>query len=239
MRHLGLQLAQTKPLARDGHFGWVRTIAGRRSPWPAVALAIVLYAIGGAADARNSTPSSQDVHATIAYCKTCHGMSGQGYYGFFPMPRLAGQQAEYFTNQLRAFDERRRENQYMYGVAHVLSPAMREALAKYFNGLNPKPLVGDAEHLVPRGKTIYEEGIPASNIPACMACHGSQAKGHGEIPRLAGQLPDYIVSKLLNWTKERGQNTAKPDTSAVMAATAHALTRSDTTAIAAYVSRLQ
>lgn len=47
-----------------------------------------------------------------------------------------------------------------------------------------------------------------------------QAAG-GEIPRLAGQLPDYIVSKLLNWTKERGQNTAKPDTSAVMAATAH------------------
>jgi cytochrome c553 len=210
------------------------------SRWPrsaAIALAIILSAAVGVASARDS--ASQDFHAKVAYCNTCHGMSGQGYRGFFPMPRLAGQQPEYFTNQLRAFDERRRANQYMYGVAHVLSPAMREALAKYFNGLNPKPLDGAAAKLVSRGKKIYEEGISEANVPACMACHGPEAKGSGEIPRMAGQLHDYIVSKLLNWSKERGQNAAKPDASAVMAATAHALTRSDTTAIAAYVSHLQ
>jgi len=215
------------------------TIAGRRRLAPAVALAIGFFTTYGTAVARDSAPSPQNLHAKIAYCKTCHGMSGQGYRGFFPMPRLAGQQSEYFTNQLRAFDERRRENQYMYGVAHALSPAMREALAKYFNGLNPKPLGGGAGHLVSRGKKIYEEGLPEANVPACMACHGAEAKGSGEIPRLAGQLPDYVVSKLVNWTKERGQNTAAPDTSAIMAATAHALTRSDTTAIAAYVSHVE
>jgi cytochrome c553 len=221
-------------LAQDGG---QTPAAGRRPPWTAMALAIVLAATSGVAGARDSSP--QGFRAKADYCKTCHGVSGQGYHGFFPMPRLAGQQPEYFTNQLRAFDERRRQNQYMYGVAHVLSPAMREALAKYFNGLNPRPLSGGAGHLVSRGKTIYEEGIPEANIPACMACHGPEARGNGEIPRLAGQLPDYIVSKLLNWSKERGRNAAKPDTSAVMAATAHALTRSDTTALAAYVSRLQ
>lgn len=213
------------------------TFAGRRLRWSAFAVAIVFCATGGVAGARDSSP--QDFHAKLAYCKTCHGMSGQGYHGFFPMPRLAGQQIEYFTNQLRAFDERRRENEYMYGVAHVLSSAMRERLAHYFNGINPKPLDGGTGHLVSRGKKIYEEGMPESNVPACMACHGPEAKGSGEIPRLAGQLSDYIVNKLQNWSKERGQNVAKPDSSAVMAATAHALTRSDTTAIAAYICRSQ
>ena len=155
------------------------------------------------------------------------------------MPRLAGQQTEYIENQLRAFDERRRENQYMYGVSHALNAEMRKALAKHFSDLNPKPLGGAPRNLVARGKKIYEEGIPESNVPACMACHGSEAKGRMEIPRLAGQLHDYIFNKLVNWTKERGQHTATPDTSAVMAATSHSLTKSETKAIAAYLSYLE
>src|ERR1700730_13170321 len=45
-----------------------------------------------------------------SYCKTCHGLSGQGYHGYYAMPRLAGQQPKYIENQLRAFIEHRRKN---------------------------------------------------------------------------------------------------------------------------------
>ncbi len=52
--------------------------------------------------------SQAELKAKIDYCKTCHGVSGQGFRGSFPMPRLAGQQPEYLENQLQAFIDRRR-----------------------------------------------------------------------------------------------------------------------------------
>jgi len=202
-------------------------------------LAIAFSATCRAEDADRAGTSKQSLQAKIEYCKTCHGLSGQGYHGFFPIPRLAGQQTQYFENQLQAFIERRRENKYMYGVAHVLGPSMRTALAKHFSELNPKPLGDAPKRLVAMGKKIYEDGIPETNVPACMACHGGDAKGKDAIPRLAGQLSDYIINKLVNWNKERGQDPAKPDISAIMLPTSHNLTKAQVAAVAAYVGYLQ
>ena len=183
--------------------------------------------------------SQQELQAKLAYCKTCHGLSGQGYRGANPMPRLAGQQAEYLENQLRAFIERRRTNPIMNNVAHVLSPNMITALATHFKDLNPKPLGGAPQELVVAGKKIYREGVPGTDIPACASCHGPEAKGDGAFPRLAGQLPDYILRKLVNWSKERGQDPANPDTSAIMEPIAHGLTDPQIKAVAAYLSYLE
>jgi cytochrome c553 len=58
-------------------------------------------------------------------------------------------------------------------------------------------------------------------------------------PRLAGQLPDYIFRKLVNWSKERGQDPKNPDTSAIMEPIAHNLTQPQITAVAAYLSGLE
>jgi len=178
------------------------------------------------------------VEAKIEYCKTCHGLSAQGYRGWFPMPRLAGQQPQYLEAQLRAFIERRRTNPVMANVAHVLSPAMIAALATHMKNLDPKPIGGAPRGSSAIGKRIYEEGLPESNVPACAACHGSDGKGQNEIPRLAGQLYEYTVGQLTGWAKARGQGSAV-DTSAIMAPTAHNLTRSQVGAVAAYVSYLQ
>ena len=155
------------------------------------------------------------------------------------MPRLAGQQPEYFENQLRAFIERRRTNPIMFNVAHVLSPSMLVALPARFKELNPKPLGGAPKELVPAGKQIYEQGVAAADVPACASCHGPDAKGDGAFPRLAGQLNDYIFRKLVNWSKERGQDPANPDTSAIMEPIAHNLTEAQVSAVAAYLSYLE
>ena len=82
----------------------------------------VLSVITHAQDVRTAAVSNQNLQAKLAYCKTCHGSSGQGYHGAFPIPRLAGQQPEYIENQLKAFIDRRRANRFMYSVAHVLTP---------------------------------------------------------------------------------------------------------------------
>lgn len=204
------------------------------------AVLAIAFAASGHADERGSgTFARQDLQAKLEYCKTCHGLSGQGYRGYFIMPRLAGQQPKYIENQLEAFIERRRSNPIMFNVAHSLSPSMLTTLATHFKDLNPSPLGGAPRDLVAKGKTIYQEGVPEDNIAACSACHGAEAKGQDEIPRLAGQLHDYIFRKLVNWSKERGQNPAKPDTSAIMTPTAHALSHSQIAAIAAYVSYLK
>ncbi len=116
---------------------------------------------------------------------------------------------------------------------------MVAGLAAHFKDLNPKPLGGAPKELVAEGKTIFEQGVPSANVPACASCHGPEAKGNGDFPRLAGQLDDYIISKLTNWTKERGQNPAEPDTSAIMAPIAHQLTKEQIAAVAAYLSYLE
>ena len=202
-------------------------------------LAIVLSATGRADAKDTAAISKQGVQAKIRYCEDCHGISGQGFRGFFPIPRLAGQQPEYLKNQLQAFVERRRTNNIMFNVAHVLKPAMITAIASSFKNFNPKPLGGAPKKLVAAGKNIFDNGVPYANVAACAACHGPEATGHGEIPRLAGQLDSYVVMELTTWTHERGQNPANPDTSAIMKPVAHSLTRPQIEAVAAYVSSLK
>lgn len=181
--------------------------------------------------------SAQELKAKTEYCKTCHGIEGQGFRGSVPMPRLAGQQPEYLANQLQAFIERRRKSPVMFNVVRVLSASMLNALAGDFKDLNPKPLGGAPTELVPEGKKIYEEGLPG--VPACASCHGTEAKGDGQFPRLAGQLYDYVTRNLTNWESERGQDKANLDMSATMQAIARDLSEAQIKAVAAYVSQLE
>jgi cytochrome c553 len=207
--------------------------------WQGAILAAVFAASGSANAIDGPAVSKHSIAAKIAYCQDCHGPQGQGYYGYFPIPRLAGQQTQYIENQLQAFIEHRRTNNIMFNVAHVLRPGMKAALAARFRAFNPPPLDRAPKRLAATGREIFQNGVPDANIAACAACHGPRALGHEQIPRLAGQLYPYVVRELANWGTERGQNTAKPDTSATMLPIAHSLNRRQMQAVAAYVSNLR
>ena len=132
-----------------------------------LALVATIIATGGVNCARAQDSGSVPAHelqAKLQYCKGCHGSLGQGYRGYSPIPRLAGQQPEYFENQLKAFIERRRLNPIMFNVAHVMSPAMVSGLATHFRDLNPQPVGGGSRNLVPEGKKIYEDGVPGQKF---------------------------------------------------------------------------
>jgi cytochrome c553 len=191
------------------------------------------------ADRARGAETSGSVQAKLAYCEDCHGTSGQGFHGYFAIPRLAGQQPQYLINQLKAFVEHRRTNNIMFNVAHSLNAGMMDALAADFRALNPPPLGGGSRRLASTGEKIFQNGVAEANVAACAACHGPEAQGSGEIPRLAGQLPDYVFNKLINWSKERGQIASEPDISAVMSPVAHSLTRPQVEAVAAYLSYLK
>jgi len=217
---------------------WQRRTLGALS-LQATILAAAFATVGPANAVDSGAASQADLQAKIGYCQDCHGSSAQGYRGYLPIPRLAGQQPGYLENQLRAFIEHRRTNNIMFNVAHTLSPAMISGLAAHFRGLHPEPLGGAPRELVAAGENIFQNGVPDANIAACAACHGPQATGTGQIPRLAGQLYPYVIKELVNWGKERGQNPTIPDTSAIMSPVAHSLTKSQIEAVAAYVSYLK
>jgi cytochrome c553 len=207
---------------------------------PAAALALLAAAVAYAESPKIAAVSHMAVENKLTYCRTCHGASGQGFPGAFTMPRLAGQQPEYIESQLKAFLERRRANPIMGSVARALSPEMVKALSRKLHDLDPDPLGAPATtELTSEGKTIYENGVQSANIPPCASCHGADAKGDGPIPRLAGQLNNYIFRTLSNWKNERGQKPADSDSSAIMHPTAQSFTPHQIAAVAAYVSRLK
>jgi cytochrome c553 len=136
---------------------------------------------------------------TIDTCGTCHGVNGRSVSPTFP--NLAAQTAPYLELQLHAFKDQSRADPdaqaYMWGMASQLSDGMISALANYFAG-QPAP-VGTAGNtvLVAQGKKLYEEGVPARQIPPCATCHGPRAQGMATFPRLAGQHAPYLLKQLL------------------------------------------
>jgi cytochrome c553 len=150
-----------------------------------------------------SAGTATDGHAenlAVRNCTWCHGGSGQGYT---PAPRLAGQRYQYIENQLVNFGEHTRNNpfskQYMWGAAANLSPQTEHNLAVYFSRLSPRSADDGDRVLVSLGGTIYQQGLPDSNIVACVVCHGPNAEGVGEIPRLAGLAYTYLKRRLEQW----------------------------------------
>ncbi len=136
----------------------------------------------------------------VRNCTWCHGGSAQGYT---PAPRLAGQRPQYVEKQLMNFREHTRDNPfsklYMWGAAANLNPHTARNLAIYFSTIPPKAANDGDKVLVAAGRAIYQEGIPDSNIAACVACHGPNAQGISEIPRLGGLAYTYLKRRLEQW----------------------------------------
>ena len=104
--------------------------------------------------------------------------------------------------------------------------------------LESSPVGGAPTGDVALGKEIFANGLPDQNVPACSACHGPDAKGQREIPRLAGQLYWYMVGTLSLWSSERGQG-GRQDISWIMRPTVANLTPKQVQALAEYVSALR
>lgn len=139
-------------------------------------------------------------HAAVQNCTWCHGTAGQG---FATAPRLAGQRPRYVENQLRSFANHTRDNpfsqQYMWGAAAALRPDAARELAAYFATLPPKPANDGDRDLAATGRALYLDGLPEANVASCLACHGPNAEGIREIPRLGGLSYDYLKRRLAQW----------------------------------------
>ncbi len=181
--------------------------------------------------ASGAGPLWADENLPVRNCTWCHGTSAQG---FSTAPRLAGQLAQYTENQLLSFSAHIRDNplsqQYMWGAAANLSPEMSRDLAVYFSALPPKAANDGDPQLVAEGRAIYEQGIPDANIVSCLVCHGPNAEGVGDIPRLGGLAFSYLQRRLEQWG-EGFHAAAEP-----MPRIARTLSPDEIAALASYLS---
>jgi cytochrome c553 len=147
-----------------------------------------------------TTAAQADEPASVRNCTWCHGTSGQGVS---TAPRLAGQRHQYIEKQLASFYQHTRDNpfsrQFMWGAVEALSPQSARELADYFATLPPKAANDGEPDLMARGKTIYELGIPDANVVSCLVCHGPNAEGVRDIPRLGGLASSYLKRRLAQW----------------------------------------
>jgi cytochrome c553 len=186
------------------------------------------------ADDVDAATHEHAVRIAVGTCGTCHGPTGVSEQPKYP--RLAGQNANYLAAQLKAFRSQTRGDAdaigYMWGMSSTLEDSTIDALAQYYASQKAGPGKGGDAALVARGREIYEKGIEAVGVPACAACHGPDAHGMADFPRLAGQHEQYVM-KQLNSFQTNMRNVA------VMHGVAQGLKVEEMRAVAAYLAAQQ
>ena len=173
-------------------------------------------------------------------CAACHGRAGEGVSSSYP--RLAGQQAQYLSEQLQDLREHTRKNEgareSMWPYA-ALSDAQISQLANYFSAQESEPSDPpgaddpEGQAKLRRGRQIFLEGLPGRQVSACATCHGQQGQGRGYFPRLAGQYGDYVRAQLGVF-----QHTSDRPRAAMMEAFAHELQAPEIEALAVYIASM-
>ena len=165
--------------------------------WVLGMASIVAAGLAGAAAPDKAVQQAAAKKAT-ELCSACHGPGGSSISPTFP--RLAGQQAMYIENQLKAFRTHTRAepdaHDFMWGIAAPLDDKMIDGLAWYFSSQPPMHGKPADPALAEKGKDLFDKGVPSKQIPACASCHGKNGEGMGEFPRLAGQHAEYLVKQL-------------------------------------------
>lgn len=139
----------------------------------------------------------------IELCGRCHGLDGQGR-GAGAFPRLAGQQAVYMDNAMRAFAQRERHSGIMGPIAAALSEETRRDLAQYYSALPAQTSSPSTSAAVAAGAAVAARGIPEQRVPPCQECHGPASEPRNPAyPRLAGQYAEYLMLQLELFAEDR------------------------------------
>ncbi len=147
---------------------------------------------------------------TIATCETCHGKGGNSETAL--TPSIAGQPETFLTNQLFFFRE---ELRVAKPPAQEGLPSMRDVARR----LNDKQMTELAKYFSTRPVRITSPGAADPKVEArarqltdtmhCGQCHLQDFRGRSQMPRIAGQREDYLVSTMLAYRdgKRTGADT--------------------------------
>ncbi|SDD68507.1 Cytochrome c553 [Cupriavidus sp. YR651] len=84
-----------------------------------------------------------------------------------------------------------------------------------------------------KGETLYSQGAPDRNVPACLSCHGAAGNsGAAANPKLAGQQAEYVHKQLADFKDKTRSN-------AIMTPYASVLTDQEMKDLGAYLAKQQ
>jgi cytochrome c553 len=138
--------------------------------------------------------------SVLADCARCHNRDGGGRDGD-AFPAIAGQNEAYLLQTLRAFADGGRRSGIMQPAAARAGDEALRALAAYYAA---QPRITAPQSFEPAileaGEKIARQGLPESQVPACLSCHGAAALARNPSwPRLEGQHARYLEGQLAQW----------------------------------------
>jgi cytochrome c553 len=152
------------------------------------------------ASAHAQAPDDPAVRKKAETCFACHGANGNSQIPDFPI--LAGQSWRYIYIQLKDFKEGRRTDPVMSPLTADLSREDMIALGNFFAAQKQQPIAFKAD-----GARV-EAGRKISDAVLCPMCHLGGFVGQNEIPRVAGQYPQYFKKQMQDFKARRRTNDA-------------------------------
>jgi|SRR5436190_9210209 len=189
----------------------------------AAALAASLVLSLPSAPASAQAPPAKPSQAEI--CDACHGPNGNAEIP--ANPNLAGQSWRYIYIELKDFNEGRRTDPVMTPISKVLSRDEMIALGNWYAAQKP------AVNQFKADSAKVDAGRKVSDAVLCPMCHGGGFVGQNEVPRVAGQKPEYIRKQLQDFKAKRRTNDAGNMTSV-----AHTLSDEDIENLSQYIANL-
>lgn len=157
-------------------------------------------------------------------CKYCHGSDGNSKRNY--IPNLAEQNTKYLLNQFELFASKQRKNRIMSELAKNLSDDDRVNISLFYSTQKVKPVPSLQPELLSKGKKIFQS--------QCSSCHGNDGYGKEALPRIAGQPTEFLKITLDRYRIEPDKRSSSP-----MQAIAGVLSKSDQSAVIAFVSAMR
>jgi len=158
-------------------------------------------------------------------CFACHGPDGNSQNPDYPI--LAGQNWRYIYIELKDFKEGRRTDPHVAPMVADLSREDMIELGNFFAAQKQAPIKFTAD------PAKIDAGRKTSDAVLCPMCHLGGFVGSNEVPRVAGQYPQYISKQLHDFKAKRRTNDAGNMTSI-----AHTLSDADIENLAQYIANL-
>jgi cytochrome c553 len=138
----------------------------------------------------------------LADCARCHGRDGAGRDND-AFPLIGGQSEDYLVDALRAYASGRRRSGMMQPAAARGDDSALRVIARHYasqrRAASREPL---DPALVTAGERLAREGAPRLGVPACLTCHGAEARARNlHFPSLDGQHASYLSVQLRLWQR--------------------------------------
>lgn len=154
------------------------------------------YGLQKPVKAKTPSPGDQGAgKAAAADCGGCHG--DKGVSGNPTTPSLAGQDAEYFVEALKAYKNKLRNDDTMRNLTAAMDDKTMKNLAAYYANLQPK------------APKVKKPLTTAEVAQKCDRCHGLNGNStNPRIPALAAQRTDYMEAAMRSYRKGERKNSS-------------------------------